>query len=293
MRITGHSGNSGGGQSASGGRDRSDPEAFRRGRRVGQIVRGRLLAPGPGGLYWVVVAGHKLLASLDHEPAPGRELVFRIERLEPELTLKDITPPPSAQSDPALLLAALTDARSRFEHHLGRFVPPSAPPLDLTEARARFRAWLDTDAPAGEAQAKVLELCRLAAKWIAPTEGRFLYAPWIFPGLTQSEILATRVPPAAGGPGQTLRLFGRLEGAGRVAALVSWHPGRVVYRLMLERPEASDAVMAFLSRVRFGRAELVPSCLAVGALPAQFAAGFVSRLLAGAAKPFTGLRLRV
>jgi len=291
MRISGQQGS--GGQTGTGGKDRSDPEAFRRGRKVGQIVRGRLLSPGPEGLFWVVLAGHKLLASLDHEPAPGRELVFRIERLEPELVLKDITPPPSAQSDPALMLAALTDARSRFEHHLGRFMPPAAPPLDLTVARTCFALWLETDAAAGEAYAKVRELCRLTGKWIPPGEGRLHYVPWMFPGLTQSELLASRLPKSAGGPGYTLRLFGRLSQAGRVAALASWKPGRVVYRLMLEQPKAADAVVALLGRVGFGRAQLLPACLSAGPLPGQYASGFVARILADAARPFTGLRLRV
>ena len=289
MRVTGQQG----GGPSGGGRDRSDPETFRRGRRVGQIVRGRLAAPGPGGLFWVVVAGHRLLAALDHEPAPGRELIFRIERLEPDLLLRDVTPPLTAAEDPALLLAALTETRSRFERHLGRFTPPSPPPLDLTAARARFRAWLEGDAAAGEAFARVVALYRLAATKLAPSEGRLLYAPWLYPGLTQSELLATRTAAAAGGPGYSLRLFGRLEVTGRVAALISWHPDRTVYRLMLERPQTADAVIASLSQARFGRAALSPTCLSAGALPDPYASGFLARLVAGAARPFTGLRLRV
>ncbi len=291
MRITDRYG--GGGQSGSDGKSRSDPEAFRRGRKSGQVVRGRLLSPGPGGLFWVVIAGHKLLAALDHEPSPGRELLFRIERLEPELLLKDITPPPSAQSDPALLLAALTEAKSRFEHHLGRFAPLSPPPLDLTANRKRFSQWLAADAAAAQAHAAVQDVYRLAGRWASPADGRLLYVPWIFPGLTQSEVLTTRQPAANGVPGWIVRCFGCLPTIGRVAVLVSWHPDKTSYRLMLERAETADALLALFAQVRFGRAMLRPTCSSVGPLPEQFASGFLARILAGAARPFTGLRLRV
>ena len=340
MRVTGGYGD--GGQSGAGNRDRSDGQAFRRGRRVGQIVRGRLVSPGPGGFFWVVAAGHKLLAALDHEPAPGRELVFRIERLEPELILRDITPPPSATDNPVLLLAALTDARSKFEAYLHRFDPAAAPSpgawpapvgvpapepsewdaatapssvsesgptarsggleaaaastspasgplLDLALARSHFQAFCRADAAAGQALARVRELVRLAGQWIPKEQGRPIYAPWMYPGVGQSEVLAL-----AAGHGQwSLRLFGRLPEAGRVAAVVTLDGSRAAYRLMLENPAAADAVIASLARARLGRRELAPVCVFVGGLPAETASGYWARILAGAARPFTGLHLRV
>ncbi|KHK04227.1 hypothetical protein [Desulfovibrio sp. TomC] len=343
MRVTG--GYGGSGQPSDGGKDRSDPQAFRRGRRVGQIVRGRLVSPGPRGLFWVVVAGHKLLAALDHEPVPGRELVFRIEGLDPDLILRDITPPPSAADDPVLLLAALTEARSKFEALLHRlppadaplFVfqpeaspnlssgqvagvsdaaftcqpagvpdgttpaapagasagplagPASGPVLDLTLARTRFTAFCQNDAEAGQALARVRELVRLAGLVIPRTQGRPLYTPWMYPGLSQSEVLTLRT----GSKTWSLRLFGRLPNAGRIAAVLTLDGSKAGYRLMLENPGMADAVIATLAQVRFGRRELAPVCLFAGGLPAEAASGFWARILAGAARPFTGLRLRV
>lgn len=292
MRIT--NGYGSGGQGPSGGWERSDPQAFKRGRRAGQIVRGRLLAPGPGGLFWVVVAGHKLLARLEHEPVPGVELVFRIERLEPELVLKDITPRPGPGSDPALLLAALTEARSRFERRLSALCAlPVPPPLDLTTARRRFAAFLAEDATARTAYAAVGQTFALAAARLPARAGRLRYTPWMFPGLGQSELLASRLGPDEGGPGWTLRLFGSLDGAGLAAAVATWHPGRVAYRLMLEHPGGADALLAALGPVLFGRTVLKPACMNVGPLPPELASGFLARQLAATDRPFTGLRLRV
>ena len=294
MRVTG--GYSGGTPSGGDGRDRSDPQAFKRGRKVGQIVRGRLLAPGPQGLFWVNLAGHKLLAALDHEPSPGRELVFRIERLEPELLLRDITPPPSAVDDPALLLAALVEARSRFEVLLHRgpdlFVGTDqaapSPPLAPLAARKRLFDWLASTPEAADLYGRLRELLRLARTFLPAQAGRPVYLPWAFPGLDASEGLVTR-----SGRTFTLRLFGRLAEAGRVSGIFSLSLGRASYRLSLERPEAGERLVAALCAVRLGRRELAPVCVHLGALSPAETGGLFAPLVASAARPFTGLRLRV
>lgn len=294
MRVSG--GYSGGTPTGGDGRDRSDPQAFKRGRKVGQIVRGRLLAPGPQGLFWVNLAGHKLLAALDHEPSPGRELVFRIERLEPELLLRDITPPPSAVDDPALLLAALADARSRFEALLHRgpdlFAEagqhaPDMPLAPLT-ARKRLFDWLASNPDAAVLYGRVRELLRLARAFLPSQAGRPVYLPWAFPGLDASEGLVTR-----SGRAFTLRLFGRLAQAGRVSGIFSLSMGRASYRLSLENPGAGEKLVAALTAVRLGRRELAPVCVHLGPLAPAEVGGLFAPLVAGAARPFTGLRLRV
>ena len=294
MRVTG--GSSGTASGSGDGRERSDAQAFRRGRRVGQIVRGRLLSPGPGGFYWVVVAGHKLLAALDHETAPGCELVFRIEQLEPDLLLRDITPPPSAANDPVLLLAALADARSRFETLLRR--GPSlfpavgadgpATPLAPLAARQRLRDWLPANPEAARLLARIRELLRLAAPFLPPQSGRPVYIPWAFPGLDACEGLVSRL-----GQSFSLRLLGRLPQAGMAYGVFSLSGGRAAYRLSLERPGAGEAIIAALARVRLGRRDLAPVCQRVASLSPAEANGLWAPLLAGAARPFTGLRLRV
>jgi len=277
----------------------SNTQAFRRGRKVGQTVQGRLLSPGPGGLFWVVVSGIKLLASLDHEPVPGRELTFRIEALEPELVLKDITPSPSSATEPGLLLAGIAAARTRFERHLPRFAPPPCPPLDLTAAHRLFHAWLAGDAVARADFSAVQELFRQAWAFVPRAEGRPRFLPWVLPGLTQAEALTRRLSPEEGGPGFRLRLFGHLPGLGPIAIEASHHPttreapARTVYRLMLEHPQEAADCMAMLADLRFGKAVLAPACLSAGALPAPLAAGFLARIVAATSRPFTGLRLRV
>jgi len=292
MRIQGYGGGFSGDQSSD-RRGRSTAQAFRRGRRIGQIVRGRLVAPAENGLVWVAVDGHTLLAHLDHPPS-GSELLFCITALSPEVILRDITPPPGEGSDPVRLLASLTEARSQLESLIDALPRPSAPPpLDLTMARRLFLDALAANPATRTAWNRTRELTRFLSALLPPGEGRLHYTPWIFPGLGQSELLAERHPAGQDGPGFSLRLFGRLPRLGRLVIQAAWHPGQVRYRLLLEHPEAADAVVTILSRVRFGRAEIAPHCQSAGPLPDALAGGFLTRLLAGQERPFTGLRLQV
>jgi len=292
MRIQGY-GSGFAGDQPSDRRQRSSAQAFRQGRRIGQIVRGRLVAPAENGLVWVSVSGHTLLAQLDHPPT-GAELLFRIVALAPEVILQDITPPPGEAADPVRLLAALTEARSRLEGLLGGLPrPPAPPPLDLTAARRCFLDALAAHPDARTLWERTRELTRFLSALLPPGEGRLHYAPWVFPGLGQSELLAERHPAGQGGPAYTLRLFGQLPSLGRLVIQAAWNPGQVRYRLLLERPDAAEAVVTLLSRVRFGQTELAPRCQAAGPLPDRLAGGFLSPLLAGQERLFTGLRLQV
>lgn len=292
MRIRGYGGSFG--DQFPRERHRSSARAFAQGRKVGQVVRGRLVAPAEDGLVWVSIDGHTLLASLDHPVPPGEELLFRIIRLEPDLLLQDITPAPEPGTDPARVLASLTGARSRLEARLEEALPlPGGPPLDLTNARRNFYRLLARDAAARDAWGQGRFWARRASALLPPGEGRCRYVPWIHPGLGQSELLVQRQGSDQGGPGCILRLFGRLPRTGRLAVLATWRPGQVQYRLLLETPQAAEAIQDILSRVLFGRVEYAPTCLAAAPLPEALAGGFLARLLAGRARPFTGLRLQV
>jgi len=291
MRIRGYGGSFG--DQFSQERHRSSTRAFRKGRRVGQLVRGRLLAPAEGGLAWVSVEGHSLLARLEHVPTGG-ELLFRIMQLVPELVLKDITPTLPGGADPIRALAALTEARSHLESLLdGLRDVPASPPLDLTAAKRFFRRLLADRPEILAAWGQALSRTRHLAALLPPDAGRLGYAPWIFPGLSQSELLSRRLPAGQGGPGFELDLSGRLPAQGSLAVHITWQPGYVRYRLWLERPQAAEGLLAGLGHVRFGRADLTPVCQSVDRLPAELAGGYVARLLAARPQPFTGLRLQV
>ncbi|MDR3043879.1 MAG: hypothetical protein LBU75_06390 [Desulfovibrio sp.] len=113
-----------------------DPERaarFRRAHRPGDTVRGVFLRPaaqsatfaGPGasagGLGWADIEGQTLLASMPAFPQPGTELLFRVERTEPDIVLRLLAEgdgaavvPPS----PARLAADYAAARDRLDARL-------------------------------------------------------------------------------------------------------------------------------------------------------------------------------
>jgi len=148
---TGSAGLSGGfGDRQGGGHDPERAARFRRAHRPGDTVRGTFLRPaaqsaafaGPGahsgGLGWADIDGQTLLASMPAFPQPGTELLFRVERTEPDIVLRLLAEgegaavaPPS----PARLAAEYAAARDRLDARLADTL------------FAEWTAWTATTAP--------------------------------------------------------------------------------------------------------------------------------------------------
>lgn len=88
MRIKGH----GSSFSGFGGGERQSErsERFRKAYRAGQKVRGTIAEWRSPGLAWVEIAGHRLLAQVAADATLGRERLFLIERLSPEIVLREL-----------------------------------------------------------------------------------------------------------------------------------------------------------------------------------------------------------
>lgn len=72
---------------------RNRRERFRRRRRPGQVVAGRVLGPAGEGLTWVDFDGAPLKARVAPETRPGTTLSFLILELSPDILLKEVAPP--------------------------------------------------------------------------------------------------------------------------------------------------------------------------------------------------------
>ena len=92
MRVRGDGASSFGGDANRRGSERSD--RFRRSHRPGQKVRGTILEWRTGELAWVDIDGHGLLAQVSRNSPLGRERLFLIVRLAPEIMLREITDTP-------------------------------------------------------------------------------------------------------------------------------------------------------------------------------------------------------
>ncbi len=127
---------------------------FRRAHRPGDTVRGVFLRPaaqsaafvGPGahsgGLGWADIEGQTLLASMPAFPPPGTELLFRVERTEPDIVLRLLAEGDGAAvplPSPARLAAEYAAARDRLDARLAGTL------------FAEWAAWTGTTAPVTEA----------------------------------------------------------------------------------------------------------------------------------------------
>ena len=234
-----------------------DPERaarFRRAHRPGDTVRGTFLRPaaqsaafagpgaGNGGLGWADIEGQTLLASMPAFPQPGTELLFRVERTEPDIVLRLLAEgdgaavaPPS----PARLAADYATARDRLDARLsgtlfagwaaetatgtGAAHPDAeeqAVPLPTTAAataaarHAAFAAHVADDAETAalflacqRARLALLPVLRAAHPGVV-----LLHLPWLCPTARALDCAILPPPPDATGGGLTRILLGGVIG---------------------------------------------------------------------------------
>ncbi len=235
-----------------------DPERaarFRRAHRPGDTVRGVFLRPaaqsaafaGPGahsgGLGWADIEGQTLLASMPAFPPPGTELLFRVERTEPDIVLRLLTegdgaavPPPS----PARLAADYATARDRLDARLAdtlfaewtAWTGATAPDTGTESAEAESLALGCLRSPATAAArhaafaahvGHVTLNAEAAALFLACQRARLallpvlraghpgvvlLHLPWLCPTARALDCAVLPPPPDAGGNGLTRILLG-------------------------------------------------------------------------------------
>jgi len=298
------------------GHDPARAARFRRAHRPGDTVRGVFLRPAgqsstfaaspafganPGGLGWADIDGQTLLASMPAFPQPGTELLFLVERLEPDIVLRLLAegdeagpPPPS----PARLAADYAAARDRLDARLAEalfpaWIPPGAPgrPATAAACHGAFAAHVAENADTADlflacqrARLALLPTLRAAHPGVA-----LLHLPWlcpmaraldcaIVPPRTEGEglvrILMGGVPapapeacPNADGPhaGASPTLPGspgRFLLHGLLRPAASGMPARFAFRVMAERTAGSGGLDRLLEPLVDQLAEAMPATVA-------------------------------
>ncbi|WMW64257.1 hypothetical protein [Nitratidesulfovibrio liaohensis] len=238
-----------------------DPERaarFRRAHRPGDTVRGTFLrrraqsaafaGPGAhsGGLGWADIEGQTLLASMPAFPQPGTELLFRVERTEPDIVLRLLAEgdgaavvPPS----PARLAADYANARDRLDVRLSSRMTealfagwgaeaatgPAVEHPDAGEQAAPRPPFTAATAAASHAAfaAHVADDKETAALFLACQRARLallpvlraahpgvvlLHLPWLCPTARALDCAILPPPPDATGGGLTRILLGGVIG---------------------------------------------------------------------------------
>jgi len=291
------------------GRDRGKRvEQFRRERRVGEEVRGKMLGFEAPGLARVLIEGREMFAKVGGNPVPGQIMLFLVVALYPEIVLKELPAKGRATRDMAPLANELDRRRAALEALLGETAQPQPEdlPADILKRRTMFLSRLESTPKALALFKEIQAVCQEANAFLAQGgRGRFHYLPWLLPGMAGQEALIRRtrrtVDKKKGQAGESAILWDvqfnfEHKEAGRCALHILYARPRARYRLALERPQAAKSLIPLFKDLRLGHVAIEQECLGVGALPASSGSGLLAGALAALTRSrqsFTGINLQV
>jgi hypothetical protein len=271
MRISGSG--TGNGSFGNGG-SRSDN--FRRKHRVGQKVRGLLLKNLPDAMAWVDIDGDRLLAQLESAHPEGSRLFFLVQKLTPQIVLKELPWTGGGKGDGLSLMGDFDTARTLFEN---RFRPAlseadlSGKPLPL----ALFLKLLAGSPALRTAYLDAADCARTIGKTLdGAGKGRLLYQPWLAPdGRRQATLI--RGGGAAEGLTETLVEHDHAR-MGLVRVQFLTRNNDLTCKVLLQHPEQSTPLARYLASRAHGGPVAI-NHLGVGRLPRTSHGGIVAEAL--------------
>lgn len=240
MRIR----NSGSGFSGFGKDSRSS--SFRKGRRPGQKVLGKLLKWVSDDMAWVEIDGQKLLAKLQSSPPVGAHLTFIIKQLVPEIVLKEVFDSGATSVATLETAASFETSRTLFESRFRQYASPlsSLPGEQRPEA---FVSLLGQDRKLLAAYMDVLNCARAITRQYGRAKGHtLLYQPWLFP---EARRLATIFRSADdSGNSHLMAAIVEFETPGFGMARIEFlhKDTRTGYRLKLQHPDKGGPLKRYL-----------------------------------------------
>lgn len=287
-----------------GGQDRQTAQraaTFRRTHRVGQVLHGKVLRWVRGGMAWVHVGGHELLAELQARPEQGVPLRFLVVQLVPEIILREVAEEDAANARAMLVpqvvvreyLAARDALDGMLHERLWPDVAVSAGP-SKGDGRAVLRAFaefMEQDAPALTGYTAVQRaLFGVNHLLQSAAVGRLWYLPWCMPRARGIELLVH----ATGRDAARYTLGANLPVLGHTLVQCLAATERMAYRLFLERDSHAELVERVCSPDEVVPASSVSTnclnagtqlaCLGAGGLPEgmyDVLSSVLSRLVSG------------
>jgi hypothetical protein len=244
---------------------------------VGQRLTGRLLRWEGEGLGLVNIQGHELTALVASNPAPGQNLCFVVERLYPDVVLKELHGGPGGDPGPAVLFNDFRQARAVADKALSP-LEAHLKSLELADPLERKRAFFDLAArdkavlpPMTDLLASIQALNAL----LEPTHGATLASPsWLLPQAKSRELLTF---PATEDQPQETQFFCILPRLGRCEVRMYALGARLSLKVFTEVdfPKATVAKLLTKMLPQTDKADF----LGAFPLPPQSRAGIVARLL--------------
>lgn len=252
-------------------------EAFRRAYHVGERLTGRLLRWEGDGLGLVNIQGHELTALVASNPAPGQTLHFVVERLYPDVVLRELHSGPGGGISPLMLFNDFRKARMQADEAL-KAAEAQLADLQLQgpfQRRKAFHNILSGDPALTLPFSKLLASVAALNALLKPTRGVELSSPnWLMPGAASRELLVFDTGPGNNGEAHffcLLPLFGRCE------ARLLFSDNQFKLKVFTEEKIPAKALSNLLAKV-FPKDTAI-EFLGSGPLPPESKAGIVAREL--------------
>lgn len=259
------------------GGSRSD--SFKRGRRLGQKVRGTLLKWVSTDMAWVNIEGHKLIAQLQSKPRVGASLTFLIKQLYPEIILKEIFEGTSGGISALSLASDVETARSLFETHFRQHTAELSK-APYASRRATYLALLRNDKKMLGAHLDVVNCIQAINRHIDTNRlGILSYAPWLIPS-ARRYLGLTRRPVGTTSQNLTESVIEFEIGEfGLIRTEFLSKGNDIGYRLKLQHLRKADSLKKYLkSRDRSGLTGSI-DCLGISQLSQSEHGGLLAELV--------------
>jgi hypothetical protein len=269
MRVRG----SGSGFLGFGSGDKERSDAFKKGRRPGQKVRGRLIKKVSNDTAWVDIEGHKLLAQIKTNAQEGAQITFLIQQLQPNIILKTIFEPSSSGVSALNLASSFDTARTLFENHFRDHTKEmAATPSNLR--KKTFVALLRANKDLFNAFLDAVNCARTIGSTVGLTKCHLCYMPWMLPtGRRHVTLTRTR------GDFMESIFESDLPNIGMVRAEFLTNGNGISYKLFLQhKSKAADLKRYIATRDRSSFLGTL-QCLDIAQLPQRHHGGIIAGLI--------------
>jgi hypothetical protein len=249
-----------------GGGSRSD--SFRKGRKPGQKVHGKLVKWISDDRAWVLIDGHHLLAQLQSRPQVGAHLTFIIQQLHPDIVLKEVFEASGAGPGALTMAGDFETARTLFENALRT----NAATIANAPAEARMDSFFSLLTSDSTLRATYLDavncLKTINSQFGGDSSGEIMYQPWLAPNARRQ---LTRVRHKLSSHQSTglveVSVECETKPLGLVRTELLFKAPSAGYRLKIQRPSLAAALKETLLALPFCLPGIDVECLGVAKLP--------------------------
>nr|WP_287410363.1 hypothetical protein [Pseudodesulfovibrio sp.] len=272
MRIKGY-GNGTGGFNGSGSRS----DSFCNKHHLGEKIRGKLIKNIPKNMAWVDFNGDRLLAQLATPHPEGSLLLFIIKQLRPQIILKELTANHTGGTNALNLASTFDTTRTLFENHFSAAIKTHRL-TKISFSCTDFIKFLATDAQLFACYMDAAHCARSISNSLIKTKrGLIAYQPWLAPESHRQATLVKVTDKRANMTESIVEFDHPNMGLVRIEFL--YKVKTVAYKLKMQRPQHSPALIHFLSTKKYRGTNLNLQNLGISKLPQSGHGGIIAELL--------------